>query len=543
MKRFVSENKTLLLLWILCGVALFIFCGHYSNILIDIGREVYYPQQIIEGNALYKDLYCINPPFAYLWNALLYKIFSPNLWVIYMSGIISSFAIVSGVYLISRKFLSEFLSLSVGLFTIVCGVCAPHLFNYTLPYNLGMLYGFVAVIYSLLALIKYETENKTQYFYLASLLAGLCVANRFEFLIYAIFLFIVSLLSKNKRVVLNFITCLIVFPMICALILFIQGVGISDYIKAFEDIRNVVISGSLTYFYSLQGIFFNPKVILMWIINFLKTGLCFIALVGGVKILDINKIFGWVVIVLSAVALYFITTSAVLMFMIPLLLLTGIVCFKDLRKRPEVFYFLIGVLTLCSKCFWVLLTLNYGNFVAPVVIIAFLAVIFTSIDVKYQKAFAIGLLVISAYYLLNFSVIRSSLNYKVSSNKGTIYTFAKNASTTSDVIGGLVASKAQTAVIYPEGMLINFLADVKSDTRYNSMTPLYIEALEEKNYVDIINNQKPDFVILTNQNMAEFGAEYVCDNYALTFCDALNEKYYAADDINDGFRYLIFGRK
>ena len=91
--------------------------------------------------------------------------------------------------------------------------------------------------------------------------------------------------------------------------------------------------------------------------------------------------------------------------------------------------------------------------------------------------------------------------------------------------------------------MINFLSDVKSDPRYNSMTPLYIEALEEKNYVDIINNQKPDFVILTNQNMAEFGAEYVCDSYALTFCDALNEKYYAADDINDGFRYLIFGRK
>ena len=88
MKKFVCENKTLVTLWILCGIALFIFCGHYGNILSDIGREIYYPERILSGDILYKDIFDIYGPFAYLYNALLYKIFSPNLAVLYFSGIL-----------------------------------------------------------------------------------------------------------------------------------------------------------------------------------------------------------------------------------------------------------------------------------------------------------------------------------------------------------------------------------------------------------------------------------------------------------------------
>ena len=124
MKKFVCENKTLVTLWILCGIALFIFCGHYGNILSDIGREIYYPERILAGDVLYKDIFDIYGPFAYLYNALLYKIFSPNLAVLYFSGILCSFAIVSGVYLIAKRFLSNFLSFTMGFLTIVTGVCA-----------------------------------------------------------------------------------------------------------------------------------------------------------------------------------------------------------------------------------------------------------------------------------------------------------------------------------------------------------------------------------------------------------------------------------
>ena len=543
MKRFIIENRNLVILWVLCGIALFIFCGHYGNILLDVGREIYYPEQILKGKVLYKDLFNIYGPFSYLWNALLYKIFMPNLGTLYFSGIVCSFAIVTGIYMIARKFLSEFLSLSIGIFTIVCGVCATHLFNYTLPYSYGMLYGTVGVIYSIWALIKFKEENKTQYLYFAALLGGLCVSNKYDFFIFALFLFVVALFTKNKKVILNFITCFMLIPLICALVLFLQHLNLADCIKAYRDIKSIVASDSISYFYSIQGIFFNPKVILMWIINIIKTGLCFLALIGGVKILDINKILGWIVIVISSILLYFIATPAILMFLAPLTILTVVICIKNVKDNVPLTCLFIGTFTVCTKCFWVFLNLNYGNYASPLLICTFLAVLFTILNKKYQKAFAIGLLVISAYYLTDFSSRRIALNYKVSTNKGVIYTFEKNAETTNEVISGLVASKAKTAVIYPEGLIINFLSNVKSDDYYNSLLPLYAESIGEQKFIDLLDKSKPDFVILTNQNMHEYGSDYICDNYAIGFCQELQEKYNMLDDINDGFRYVIFGRK
>ena len=543
MKKFVIENKNLIILWVLCGIALFLYCGHYGNILLDIGREIYYPEQILRGKVLYKDLFNIYGPFSYLWNALLYKIFTPNLGTLYFSGVLCSFAIVSGIYMIARKFLSEFLSLSIGIFTIICGVCATHLFNYTLPYSYGMLYGTVGVIYSIWALIKFKEENKTHYLYLSALLAGLCISNKYDFFVYGLFLFAVAIFTKNKKIILNFITCFMIVPLLCALILFLQHLNLSDCVKAYHDIKNIVASNSISYFYSIQGIFFNPKVVLLWMINILKTGLCFLALVGGVKILDINKILGWSIITASAGVLFIISSPTVLMFLVPLTLLTLIVCIKNVKDNIPLICLVIGTLTVCTKCFWVFLTMNYGNYASPLLICSFLAILFTTLDKKYQKAFAIGLLIISAYYLADFSTRRIALNYKVSTNKGAIYTFEKNAQTTNEVISGLVASSARSAVIYPEGLIINFLSDVKSDDYYNSLLPLYEESIGEKKFIDVLNNLRPDFVILTNQNMYEYGSEYICDNYAIGFCQELNEKYILMDDIHDGFRYVVYGRK
>ena len=86
MKEIINNNKYLIFLWILTILGLLIFCGHYSGILIDFGREVYYPEQILQGKVLYKDLFNIYGPLSYQINALLYKIFGAKLSTLYLSG-------------------------------------------------------------------------------------------------------------------------------------------------------------------------------------------------------------------------------------------------------------------------------------------------------------------------------------------------------------------------------------------------------------------------------------------------------------------------
>ena len=161
MEEMVKENKYLILLWVLCIAGLVIFCGHYSNILIDFGREVYYPEQILEGKVLYKDLFNIYGPLSYQINAVLYKIFGAKLSTLYGAGWVCSILAVSGIYIIAQKFLSKFLSFCIGFFTISVCVATTCIFNFHFPYSWAVLYGLISFLFSLYFLLKYNDDKKS----------------------------------------------------------------------------------------------------------------------------------------------------------------------------------------------------------------------------------------------------------------------------------------------------------------------------------------------------------------------------------------------
>ena len=187
MEKFLQKNVYLITLWISCAVALVFFMGHYGNIWLDVGREVYYPERVLAGKILYKDLFVIYGPLAYLWNAVLYKILGTSLSTLYISGVLCSFAIVTAIYLIATRFLNKFLSFAIGIFTLATGVCSTTLFNFTFPYSWAMLYGTVLSLYSLLCLFKFCETQKNKYLYLAAFLSGAAVACKYDFFLGLLF--------------------------------------------------------------------------------------------------------------------------------------------------------------------------------------------------------------------------------------------------------------------------------------------------------------------------------------------------------------------
>lgn len=67
-----------------------------ADILVDFGRELYVPWQLIEGKVLYRDIAYFNGPFSPYFNALLYHFFGVssntiiicNLVIIFLSTIL-----------------------------------------------------------------------------------------------------------------------------------------------------------------------------------------------------------------------------------------------------------------------------------------------------------------------------------------------------------------------------------------------------------------------------------------------------------------------
>ena len=208
MKDFFIENKFLVILWLLCLVGLFMFLGHYSGILIDFGREVYYPQEILNGKVLYKDLFNIYGPLAYQINALWYMVFGAKLSTLYGIGACCSILVVSGIYLVAQKFLSKFLSFTIGVFTIAVGVATTSLFNFNFPYSWSVLYGLVAFLFSLYFLLKFSDDKNVQNLCISSFLGGVAVTCKYDFLLYAFIILAIIVRSKNWKALLVFVITL-----------------------------------------------------------------------------------------------------------------------------------------------------------------------------------------------------------------------------------------------------------------------------------------------------------------------------------------------
>jgi len=146
---------------------------------------------------------------------------------------------------------------------------------------------------------------------------------------------------------------------------------------------------------------------------------------------------------------------------------------------------------------------------------------------------------------MNFNMY---LSEKIASPKGTVYTgkYSLQTKVADKIIKLAEKEKPNEIVIYPEGLLINFLTDTKSEDYYNSMLPMYTESFGEQKYIDALEKSKPEYVVIILSDMAEYGTGFLGINYGLNFNDYLSEKYYLPEEYNEKSvptEYLIYKRK
>ncbi len=539
MKGIIKDNKYLIFLWLFCILGLLFFCGHYQGILIDFGREVYYPQRILQGKILYKDLFNIYGPLAYQINAVLYKFFGAKLSTLYGAGVLCSLLTVSGIFLIAKKFLSEFLSFGIGLFSLAVGVTTSVIFNFHFPYSWAVLYGLVAFLFSLYFLLNFCDDKNSTNLCISSFLAGICITCKYDFILYGIIVLFLIIKEKNFKVLLSFLSV----PFISFGILFIQGLRLSDLANFLIVIKAMAKSKTLTYFYQNSGIYFHPKALVTDFLLFLKFVIPFSAILAGVSLFNRNKIgsislqiFGWVTF------LWFFTEKYQIAFgFLPLVLLI-FALFSYKKFDFKLFILVLSALAAGAKVFWVLILQSYGNYYVPIILIAFLALLFTYLPKKLEKVVAIYVIIAGLFiFISNFSAL-SLPQYKITTERGTIYTQKSIAGSTNQLINFL-KNQNGNAVIFPEGMSVNFLSNTISDDYYNSLLPLYVETFTEEKIINHYRENLPEYVIFNNLNMKDYYFKYICEDYALDFCRFVKDNYEMDKIIDNGFRYVIFKRK
>lgn len=549
MKKISIDVRNLIFLSVIAVLVIIPLYAHYGSLIFDCGREVYYPTQILQGKVLYKDLFCIYGPFSYMLNALLFKIFGVNLNVLYISGAVSSVLIINLIYLIARKFLPYLLSFSISFFTISVGLLSLNLFNFVFPYSYSMLYGLLFFLCSLFFALNYSQKfAEYKYLYLSLFFAGLCIANKYDFLLFPLAIFYI-IWKNHPHSIKNYLYMCFYFtvaPVTSFLILFLQGLKISNLIYLIQTLHQLSKSPALKYFYDNSGVFLSLKGIIFIIFKFLWVCIPLWLIFFLSKYSE--KVWYKILLPVYILAVAFTLSFASFIFLPLFITIWFVFDFKNVCKNQALVVLILAAILASIKVYLGLIMHNYGTYYISILIIAALALIFNKFkDKNYNLSFF-------AYYLILFSMfcgltVLVEFNQKdslIKTQKGQIYATKSYAVATNDLISFIKnkTKKTDKIAIFPEGLMINFLANRQSDGYYNSLLPIYIDAFGEEKLIKHFKAQPPDYIVFNNVDMhKDYYVKNICNDYAFDFCSFVAKNYIYRKEIDFGFRYLIYEKK
>ncbi|MBO6087558.1 glycosyltransferase family 39 protein [bacterium] len=520
------------------------WCGqHYGSLFSDRGRELLIPEEILNGKVPYKDITLIYFPLGFYINALFYKIMGVSLNTLLTTQTVLSVLYMLGFYFLSKEFLSKSTSFLLTLFIILSCIFAPNdLFSMIFPYSYARTYGIMASFLCVFCFIKLFKTDNIKYLYISAVATGFALSCKIEFLSTVLFLIIALFLYKklNFKQYLKIFFSVLIFPILTAGILIYQGVTLNNIIDAINfginfattDVMREFLSGSGLYPLGISEKIETLKVVLPVLTEIIL--LSFIAF-------KLDKHFSkrYFSILFIPIIFYFgFNTYAVQTFWILLpyaVLIVFIIYLKDNLNNNKTLFILFFAALLFGQREFFRLTLNaYGVYSFPLFILSLCIMFdryfpkyFTGIEIKKFVNYILLILII-----IQFNILAQPIGLRsvpIITEKGTIYTKPEFADIITDTIGYIDKniSKNETILVLPEGTLINYLTDRKTDMHCFMLDRLYHDAYGEENAKNIIANTNSDYIILLKgfdlnnfyrpylyNKKSTLSAKYIYQNYS-----------------------------
>lgn len=557
-----KEKKPLLFLMFVFFLGITFFWLKQGWIIIDTGRELYIPWQMLKGEVLYKDIFNIYGALSYQINALAYLVFGQKIETLYGLGVLNSFFIVLGLYYLSREFLNRIFSVLIVLFVMSTTIFSTTLFNFNLPYSYAIVYAFSSFLFSVLFLIKYVKRPRPLFAYLSSFFAGISFATKYEYILYPFLLAYVFCFLRplRKKDLLKGIGFFLLTPIISFSILFLQGLTLHDCVQTILYVKKMAVAPSLIYFYKNNaGTYFNPKLVLLSFINFCIFSLYYFLLIGA-NILNekyspkpLRQI---IPLLLLFVTFIFVFGSGIKGFgFFPILNLLLLLFFaKPIFENKPLFILMLCALIGSMKTFFLLDVYIYGAFVIPLLLLSIVAfILFYSETLKkktvkraIKHTLILLLVVYTAFIGLRQAYSTGLKGYLLKTEKGNLYADESVYTCYSGLINYINQNlkKTDRVVILPETPFVNFVTGRDSDNYYHSLIPMYFETFGEDHIIDHFKKTRPEYFVLNNRRTIDYGHVYICDDYAQKFCSYMKQNYDSVKIFKEGYyQMIVYKRK
>ena len=100
-----------------------------------------------------------------------------------------------------------------------------------------------------------------------------------------------------------------------------------------------------------------------------------------------------------------------------------------------------------------------------------------------------------------------------------------------------------TILVLPEGAMINFLTNRKSNNMFFHLIPPNLEALDENFVVSELEKNLPNYLILQSMSYTNFNETYFCESFGKEICNLIPKYYEKPIVFGNDFWLAIYKKK
>jgi hypothetical protein len=539
--------------------------GRCGDLIIDSGREMQVPHELLAGKLLYRDVFYLYGPFSPYLNAALYRLFGTSLNVLSAGGLAAAAAAGWFVYLLSRRFLSGLHSLLAMLtfFFVLAFGQYVYLANYNflLPYSYASAHSALFCLAALYFFSSALTDAAAAY--LCGLCAALALLTRIDMglmlsatLIGGLAAAVASgqsaprdaLRTSVKTLLLPFSAVAIVygffiletgsvFSKSSLLDLWSSNLNpahkFTGWLSGTDDLaRNLALGGKSLGFYAALALTF-------WTagkaVDFLmKRGLATVAIALGLASL-------WLALIFKGHWFNYDLQFRCL----PLLALAACVvsCSRASRGSDQAKNLALFSLSLFSflalgRMFFHVWAGHYGFYLlAPAIIVYY--VFFLDLlaglcgGARQKMLFQVGFTVISLGFIYEHygvtAYCRRNQTLTVSSQRGALQLFDTPANERCKELIEYLRRKAgpgDTLAVFPEGLAINYFSGLENPLYYYEYLPQDISRAEvEQDLIHDVAAKRVEYVAVVQRKADEYGAPDFGKDYATSLAGYIDKAY------------------
>ena len=562
-----NRNGILRITLIVLYVVFIVFSwGKWGHVISDSFREAIIPEAMLDGKVLYRDILNLYPPLAYQVNAVLFKVFGCNLNVLYVVGIICGATVLSFLYKVVKEYSSEvtaFVTTLTVMELFTFRICVKNSAAWFFPYSYSFLYAFAFsfVAISLYLLMKRDRENRFVKMIIISILIGISLASKWDFLMLCMIPIYESVKNKSIKEFFAYVGLMILPSLLSFGIYMISGGTILDLLNQIQFLINFSHAPSVIAFnlenlpQSLNSLILTQIGISFALFAFEIFAL-FLAFSLGLGFIEKNKnifknlVFIVLLTVFSAFVVYnfadfqmktieiwanFVFVPYVLAIWAVAVIALKLIKKRDFSEKEKFCLSLVVIGFLFTfRQFAEVLNCYIGNFT---IIPYWTAFVYLLIEILpsyieksklhiFKKSLISALIIFGLTFTYIFlGVYCQKINNKISNNKGTFYiglTFSKPINSAFDFINSEISSDKSILVV-DEGLIFNWFSSRKTDLKFYSLIPHMVESIGEDTIVHKLSENLPDYVFLTNNEYNSVG--FWGEDYAVKIKNLILNNY------------------